>query len=80
MFHNLQKNQHFTYFSKFILNEFVSAKKEGFNPKTFLIGPLTYLLLGKETEKELIAMVSAAKELRKNYSIEENNLVEKITN
>lgn len=45
------KNQNFTYFSKFILNEFVSAKQEGINPKTVLIGPLTYLLLGKEKEE-----------------------------
>lgn len=46
------KNQNFNYFSQSILNEFISAKKEGFDPKTVLIGPVTYLLLGKEKEAD----------------------------
>jgi 5-methyltetrahydropteroyltriglutamate--homocysteine methyltransferase len=45
------KNQNFNYFSQSILNEFISAKKEGFEPKTVLIGAVTYLLLGKEKEE-----------------------------
>ncbi|MBY0067781.1 5-methyltetrahydropteroyltriglutamate--homocysteine S-methyltransferase [Empedobacter falsenii] len=45
------KNQEFKYFSNSIVNEFIAAKKEGFNPKTVLIGPITYLLLGKEKEE-----------------------------
>lgn len=45
------KNQEFKYFSNSIVNEFIAAKKEGFNPKTVLIGPITYLSLGKEKEE-----------------------------
>lgn len=44
------KNQEFNYFSQSILNEFISAKQEGFNPKTVIVGPVSYLLLGKEKE------------------------------
>ena len=46
------KNQKFTLFSDKIINEFYEAKEIlGVTPKPVLIGPLTFLLLGKEKEK-----------------------------
>lgn len=46
-----QKNQEFKLFSNKITEEFISAKKAGFNAKPVIIGLLTYLLLGKEKEE-----------------------------
>ncbi|MDQ0782040.1 5-methyltetrahydropteroyltriglutamate--homocysteine S-methyltransferase [Chryseobacterium sp. W4I1] len=46
-----QKNQQFSLFSQKIINEFISAKQAGVNAKPVIIGPLTYLLLGKEKEE-----------------------------
>lgn len=46
-----QKNQEFKLFSNKITEEFLSAKKAGFNAKPVIIGLLTYLLLGKEKEE-----------------------------
>ncbi len=46
-----QKNQPFRLFSKKIITEFISAKQAGVNAKPVIIGPLTYLLLGKEKEE-----------------------------
>ena len=43
-------NQKFTPFSYKALNEFVEAKQAGFNAKPVLLGPVSYLLLGKEKE------------------------------
>ncbi|MBB4805679.1 5-methyltetrahydropteroyltriglutamate--homocysteine methyltransferase [Chryseobacterium defluvii] len=45
-----RKDQPFRLFSHKIMNEFVSAKQTGVNAKPVIIGPLTYLLLGKEKE------------------------------
>lgn len=45
-----QKNQQFRLFSKKIISEFIHAKQAGINAKPVIIGPLTYLLLGKEKE------------------------------
>ncbi|SFM99219.1 methionine synthase (B12-independent) [Chryseobacterium oleae] len=45
-----QKNQPFRLFSQKIITEFISAKQAGVNAKPVIIGPLTYLLLGKEKE------------------------------
>jgi 5-methyltetrahydropteroyltriglutamate--homocysteine methyltransferase len=45
-----QKNQQFGLFSKKIISEFISAKEAGINAKPVILGPLTYLLLGKEKE------------------------------
>ncbi|MGG5207866.1 5-methyltetrahydropteroyltriglutamate--homocysteine S-methyltransferase [Chryseobacterium sp. MIQD13] len=45
-----QKNQQFRLFSKKIISEFISAKQAGIKAKPVIIGPLTYLLLGKEKE------------------------------
>jgi 5-methyltetrahydropteroyltriglutamate--homocysteine methyltransferase len=41
-------NQKFCFFSKKIIHEFREAKREGFNAKPVLLGPVSYLLLGKE--------------------------------
>ncbi|QIL40018.1 5-methyltetrahydropteroyltriglutamate--homocysteine S-methyltransferase [Pedobacter sp. HDW13] len=44
------KNQEFNLFSGKIVNEFVRAKQLGINSKPVIIGPVSYLLLGKEKE------------------------------
>jgi 5-methyltetrahydropteroyltriglutamate--homocysteine methyltransferase len=46
-----RNNQQFRLFSQKIINEFISAKQAGVNAKPVIIGPLTYLLLGKEKEE-----------------------------
>ncbi|MCT2564165.1 5-methyltetrahydropteroyltriglutamate--homocysteine S-methyltransferase [Chryseobacterium herbae] len=46
-----QKDQPFRLFSQKIITEFISAKQAGVNAKPVIIGPLTYLLLGKEKEE-----------------------------
>lgn len=44
------KNQTFSLFSEKVINEFYEAKQLGIITKPVLIGPITYLLLGKEKE------------------------------
>ena len=44
------KNQKFSLFSNKILNEFYEAKQLGIEAKPVIIGPVSYLLLGKEKE------------------------------
>lgn len=44
------KDQQFSYFSKKAVAQFEEAKKQGFDTKPVLIGPVSYLLLGKEKE------------------------------
>ena len=44
-------NQKFCFFSKKIIHEFQEAKREGFNAMPVLLGPVSYLLLGKEKEE-----------------------------
>lgn len=44
------KNQQFSLYSKKIFNEFAEAKTLGIQTKPVLIGPVSYLLLGKEKE------------------------------
>ena len=41
-------NQTFTPFSNKLVNEFIEAKQAGFKVKPVLLGPVSYLLLGKE--------------------------------
>jgi 5-methyltetrahydropteroyltriglutamate--homocysteine methyltransferase len=41
-------NQKFTPFSNKLVNEFIEAKQAGFDVKPVLLGPVSYLLLGKE--------------------------------
>lgn len=43
-------NQQFTLFNTKVLNEFVEAKQNGIQAKPVLLGPVSYLLLGKEKE------------------------------
>ena len=45
------KGQQFSYFSKKIVEEFTEAKAQGILTKPVIIGPVTYLLLGKEKEE-----------------------------
>lgn len=45
------KNQRFTLFSEKIINEFKEANDLGITTKPVLIGPISYLLLGKEKEE-----------------------------
>lgn len=45
-----QKDQQFKLFSKKIIDEYHEATQAGINAKPVLIGPVTYLLLGKEKE------------------------------
>lgn len=44
------KDQQFSYFSKKVVNQFNEAKSVGILTKPVIIGPVTYLLLGKEKE------------------------------
>lgn len=44
-------NQQFTAFNNKILNEFNEAKRHGINAKPVILGPVSYLLLGKEKEE-----------------------------
>jgi 5-methyltetrahydropteroyltriglutamate--homocysteine methyltransferase len=44
-------NQTFTLYSKKILHEFIEAKQQGIFAKPVLLGPVSYLLLGKEKEE-----------------------------
>ncbi|RFM27335.1 5-methyltetrahydropteroyltriglutamate--homocysteine S-methyltransferase [Deminuibacter soli] len=43
-------NQQFTLFNNKVLNEFNEAKRNNINAKPVLLGPVSYLLLGKEKE------------------------------
>lgn len=43
-------NQRFTLFSSKVVHEFIEARQAGFNAKPVLLGPVSYLLLGKEKE------------------------------
>lgn len=45
------KNQHFEFYSQKIINEFNEAKELGIVTKPVLIGPVSYLLSGKEKDK-----------------------------
>lgn len=45
------RNQKFQLFSEKIINEFKEAKALGFKTKPVIIGPVSYLLLGKEKEE-----------------------------
>lgn len=45
-----RKDQKFNLFSTKIIDEFTEAKQSGINTKPVLIGPVAYLLLGKEKE------------------------------
>lgn len=42
--------QKFSLYSKKLISEFIEAKQAGFNAKPVLLGPVSYLLLGKEKE------------------------------
>lgn len=44
-------NQKFTLYSNKVLSEFLEAKQGGFNTKPVLLGPISYLLLGKEKQE-----------------------------
>ncbi|UAY52164.1 5-methyltetrahydropteroyltriglutamate--homocysteine S-methyltransferase [Ferruginibacter albus] len=44
-------NQSFTFFSEKVINQFNEAKREGYTAKPVLLGPVSFLLLGKEKEK-----------------------------
>lgn len=46
-----QKNQLFKLFSTKIIDEFTEAKEAGIQTKPVIIGPISYLLLGKEKEE-----------------------------
>jgi len=43
-------NQKFSFFCKKVLHEFKEAKREGYTAKPVLLGPVSFLLLGKEKE------------------------------
>ncbi|QNL50058.1 5-methyltetrahydropteroyltriglutamate--homocysteine S-methyltransferase [Olivibacter sp. SDN3] len=45
------KNQNFSLFSEKIINEYYEAKQLGIETKPVLVGPISYLLLGKEKEQ-----------------------------
>lgn len=45
------KNQEFQLFSEKIINEYKEAKEAGFITKPVIIGPVSYLLLGKEKQE-----------------------------
>lgn len=54
------KGQQFTFFSKKVVEEFIEAKEQGILTKPVLIGPVSYLLLGKEKEEgfEKISLIN----------------------
>jgi len=43
-------NQKFTLYSNKVISEFIEAKQSGYTTKPVLLGPVSYLLLGKEKE------------------------------
>ena len=43
-----EKNQKFELWSTKVIDEFIEAKRQGINTKPVLVGPVSYLLLGKE--------------------------------
>ncbi len=43
--------QQFSFFNTKVIKEFVEAKREGFQAKPVLLGPVSFLLLGKEKEE-----------------------------
>ncbi|MGC4232377.1 MAG: 5-methyltetrahydropteroyltriglutamate--homocysteine S-methyltransferase [Niabella sp.] len=43
--------QKFSFFHNKVVNEFLEAKREGFNTKPVLLGPVSFLLSGKEKEE-----------------------------
>lgn len=45
-----KKDQPFTFFNNNVIDQFNEAKKAGFNSKPVLLGPVSFLLLGKEKE------------------------------
>lgn len=45
-------NQKFSFFSQKVVKEFLEAKKEGIKAKPVLLGPVSFLLLGKEKEAD----------------------------
>ncbi|GAE65023.1 5-methyltetrahydropteroyltriglutamate--homocysteine S-methyltransferase [Chryseobacterium indologenes] len=47
-----QKDQQFRLFSNKIITDFMNARQTGINAKPVIIGLITYLLLGKEKEKD----------------------------
>ncbi|MCD2424190.1 5-methyltetrahydropteroyltriglutamate--homocysteine S-methyltransferase [Niabella pedocola] len=46
-----KKDQPFTLFNNKVIDQFNEAKKAGFNSKPVLLGPVSFLLLGKEKEE-----------------------------
>lgn len=44
-------NQQFSFFHNKVINEYAEAKSLGFNAKPVLLGPVSFLLLGKEKEE-----------------------------
>ena len=46
-----KKDQKFSFFNSKVIDQFIEAKKAGYNAKPVLIGPVTFLLLGKEKEE-----------------------------
>lgn len=45
-----KKDQRFSFFNNKIIDQFIEARKPGFNSKPVLLGPVSFLLLGKEKE------------------------------
>ncbi len=45
------KDQDFSLFSEKIIDEYIEAKEAGFQTKPLIIGPVSYLLLGKEKQE-----------------------------
>lgn len=52
------KGQSFKLFSNKIINEFIGARQIGINAKPVILGPVSYLLLGKEKKKVLKNWIS----------------------
>ena len=48
------KGQSFKLFSNKIINEFIGARQIGINAKPVILGPVSYLLLGKEKKKKVL--------------------------
>lgn len=52
------KGQSFKLFSNKIINEFIGARQIGINAKPVILGPVSYLLLGKEKEEGFEKLIS----------------------
>lgn len=52
-----RKDQKFSFFNQTVIHQFIEAKKAGYAAKPVLIGPVTFLLSGKEKKQAFIVLI-----------------------